>query len=62
MCKKVAYKLHNTTAVCKSNYLDPELINLLEKNPKKFLEQFNMSKIKKDKLIKKYINFLKSLI
>ena len=60
--KKVADKLHNTTAVCKSNYLDPELINLLEKNPKKFLEQFNMSKIKKDKLITKYIHFLKSLI
>ena len=23
----VAHKLHNTSAVCKSNYLDPELIN-----------------------------------
>ena len=30
--KVVAHKLHNTTSVCKSNYLDPELINLLEVN------------------------------
>ena len=55
-------KLHNTTSVCKNNYLDPELINLLEDNPKKFIELFNMNNLKKDKLITKYIEFLKSLI
>ena len=60
--KKVADKLHNTTSVCKSNYLDPELINLLQDNPKKFLELFNMNKPNKDKLVNKYISFLKSLI
>ena len=60
--KKVSHKLHNTTSVCKSNYLDPELINLLEDNPKKFIELFNMNNLKKDKLITKYIEFLKSLI
>ena len=60
--KVVAHKLHNTTSVCKSNYLDPELINLLEVNPKNFLELFNMNKINKDKLVYKYIHFLKSLI
>ena len=60
--KKVADKLHNTSSVCKSNYLDPELINQLQDNPKKFLELFNMNKPNKDKLVNKYISFLKSLI
>ena len=60
--KKVADKLHNTSSVCKSNYLDPELINQLQDNPKKFLELFNMDKPNKDKLVNKYISFLKSLI
>lgn len=61
--KRVAEKLHNTSAVCKSNYLDPEIMNLLQDNPKKFLETFsNSEKINKDKIIKKYIDFLKSLI
>ena len=60
--KHVAEKLHNTTTVCKSNYLDPELLYLLQDNPKKFYEIFNTDRIEKDKLIIKYIEFLKSLI
>ena len=49
--KKVASKLHNTSAVCKSNYLDPELINLFVENPNKFRNTFNVKKINKEKLI-----------
>ena len=60
--KKVANKLHNTASVCKSNYLDPELINLFLDNPNKFRNIFNVKKINKDKINTKYINFLKSLI
>jgi len=55
-------KLHNTASVCKSNYLDPELINLFLDNPNKFRNIFNVKKINKDKINTKYINFLKSLI
>ena len=60
--KKVANKLHNTSSVCKSNYLDPELINLFLDNPNKFRNTFNVKKINKDKINTKYINFLKTLI
>ena len=60
--KLVAEKLHNTASVCKSNYLDPELLHLLQDNPKKFLDTFNSVKLEKDKLINKYIQFLKLLI
>ena len=55
--KHVADKLHNTAGVCKSNYLDPELLKLFEDNPKKFLDSFS-----KDKIIVNYIQFLKTLI
>ena len=60
--KKVANKLHNTATVCKSNYLDPELINLFLDNPNKFRNIFNVKKINKEKINTKYINFLKTLI
>ena len=55
--KQVADKLHNTSNVCKNNYLDPELLKLFQDNPKKFTETFN-----KDKIILSYIQFLKELI
>jgi len=55
--KDVSEKLHNTTGVCKSNYLDPELIKYYEENPTKFISQFS------DKnLTNEYIEFLESLI
>jgi len=62
--KKVADKLHNTQSVCKNNYLDPELMNLFLDNPNKFSATFNFkaNQINKDKIITKYIQFLKSLI
>ena len=55
--KDVSEKLHNTTGVCKSNYLDPELIRYYEETPTKFFSHFNDSN-----LTNKYIDFLESLI
>lgn len=52
----VAEKLHNTESVCKSNYLDPILINQYETNPIKFKELFNHKS--NDELFKKYVSFL----
>jgi|TARA_B100001094_G_scaffold283080_1_gene295588 DNA topoisomerase-1 len=57
--QKVAKKLHNTESVCKSNYLDPELIKLFTIDNKGFLKQFNTKK--KEELYKKYIAFLDNL-
>ena len=58
--KEVANKLHNTPAVCKSNYLDPEIINLFNENPHKFISTFDNDN--KNQIINKYISFLEKLI
>ena len=58
--KEVANKLHNTPAVCKSNYLDPEIINLFNENPHKFISIFDNDN--KKQIINKYISFLEKLI
>lgn len=52
--QKVAELLHNTPAVCKSNYLDSKLISFYEKDPEIFINFF------KSNINKKYISFLKS--
>ena len=57
--KKVAKKLHNTPAVCKSNYLDPELIRFFTFDCKGFLKQFNDKS--KEEIYKKYVEFLEDL-
>lgn len=49
----VSSKLHNTPSVCKSNYLDPKLINFYENNPSQFINMF------KNNHRNKYIIFLK---
>lgn len=36
----VAKKLHHTPSICKSNYIDPKLVEKYEKNPEKFCEYF----------------------
>ena len=36
----VAEKLHHTPSICKSNYIDPKLLEKYEKNPEKFCEYF----------------------
>ena len=52
--QRVSESLHNTPAVCKSNYLDPKLITYYEKDPNLFINSFKSS------INKKYISFLKS--
>ena len=55
----VAKKLHNTEAVCKSNYLDPELIQFFTLDSKGFLKHFHTKN--KEELYKKYVSFLDNL-
>jgi len=55
----VACKLHNTSAVCKANYLDPELINFFKNEKEAFLKHFNVQS--KEELYKKYVSFLDNI-
>ena len=57
--KKVAHRLHNTTSVCKSNYLDPELIKFFLNDYKKFLSLFCDNS--REKISKNYVLFLEKL-
>ena len=57
--KEVAHKLHNTSAVCKSNYLDPELIKYFQNDSNGFLNHFNITS--KEELYKKYVSFLDNM-
>ena len=56
--KMVANKLHNTAAVCKSNYIDPVLLDRYMKNPSEFVRHFSECKTKVQ-LTDKYIELLK---
>lgn len=56
---EVANKLHNTPAICKSNYLDPELIMFYKTDPEKFKKYFNFNT--QNKLYGQYIQFLEDL-
>ena len=40
MIEYVAKKLHHTPSICKSNYIDPKLLEKYERNPEKFCEYF----------------------
>ena len=58
--KQVAHKLHNTPGVCRSNYLDPELIQFYTNDCLGFLTYFfkqNQS-YTKDNISKQYVYFL----
>jgi DNA topoisomerase-1 len=55
---KVAFKLHNTRAVCKSNYLDPKVMESFLNDTQKFLAMFRSCESKED-YTDKYIQFLK---
>lgn len=57
--KEVACALHNTSAVCKANYLDPELINFFNHDSDGFLKHFDISS--KEELYKKYVSFLDNI-
>ena len=59
--KKVADKLHNTAVVCKSNYLDPELIKLFTDKTNEFTTLFysKNEKLNRDTIANQYLKFLK---
>ena len=57
--KKVAEKLHNTSSVCKSNYIDPYLVETYEKDTRRFIGTFRETK-KRDDLTDKYIELLRN--
>ena len=62
--KVVANKLHNTESVCKSNYLDPELIKYFTVDCEGFLNNFYLNKFgvySKEDISKKYIEFLENI-
>ena len=42
--EKVSLKLHNTKSVCKKEYLNSKLLNLVERNNRKFLRNINSNK------------------
>jgi DNA topoisomerase-1 len=48
----VAKKLHHTPSICKSNYIDPKLVDFYEKDSEKFCEYF------KGNVDKKFTDFL----
>lgn len=57
--ENVSIKLHNTPTICKSNYLDPELIEFYKNDKEGFIKHFNF---KTDiSLYKQYIQFLEEL-
>lgn len=57
--KKVAEKLNNTKTVCKKNYIDPYLIDLYLKDPKRFIGTFKNAETK-DEISEKYIELLRN--
>lgn len=57
--KKTAQKLNNTPSVCKSNYIDPFLINLYLDDTKRFIGSFKNAS-SKDEISEKYIRLLRS--
>jgi len=57
--KKTAQKLNNTPSVCKSNYIDPFLINLYLDDTKRFIGSFKHAS-SKDEISENYIRLLRS--
>jgi len=59
--QKVAHKLHNTPSVCKSNYIDPYLIDTFVKDSKRFHTTFRKATTK-DEITEGYMELLKNKI
>jgi len=57
----IADKLHNTKSVCKSNYIDPYLIDIYINETKEFTSTFKNA-FTKDEISKQYIELLKHKI
>jgi DNA topoisomerase-1 len=56
--QKVAHKLHNTASVCKSNYIDPYLINTFVEDNKRFNATFRKATTKGE-ITEGYMDLLK---
>ena len=57
--ENVSIKLHNTPTICKSNYLDPELMEFYKNDKEGFREHFNFKT--ENSLYNQYIHFLEDL-
>tara|TARA_B110000285_G_scaffold85376_1_gene97935 strand:- start:197 stop:1150 length:954 start_codon:yes stop_codon:yes gene_type:complete len=57
--ENVAIKLHNTPSICKSNYLDPELLEFYKNDSDGFRNHFNFKT--EATLYNQYIHFLEDL-
>jgi DNA topoisomerase I len=57
--QKTAHKLNNTASVCRTNYIDPFLINLYLNDTKRFIGTFKHTS-SKDEVSEKYIQLLRS--
>jgi DNA topoisomerase I len=57
--QKTAHKLNNTASVCRTNYIDPFLINLYLNDTKRFIGTFKHAS-SKDEVSEKYIQLLRS--
>ena len=55
--ESIANKLHNTKSVCKSNYIDPYLVETYLNDHRRFMSTFQNS-FSKDEISKKYIELL----
>ena len=55
--ESIANKLHNTKSVCKSNYIDPYLVETYLNDHRRFMTTFQNS-FSKDEISKKYIELL----
>ena len=56
---KTAHKLNNTSSVCKTNYIDPYLIELYLSDSKRFIGTFKHASTK-DEISERYIKLLKT--
>jgi len=56
---KTAHKLNNTASVCRTNYIDPFLINLYLNDTKRFIGTFKYTSTK-DEVSENYIKLLRS--
>jgi len=57
--RKTAHKLNNTSSVCKTNYIDPYLIELYLNDIKRFLGTFKHASTK-DEISERYIKLLRT--
>lgn len=57
--RKTAHKLNNTSSVCKTNYIDPYLIELYLNDNKRFLGTFKHASTK-DEISERYIKLLRT--